>query len=54
VSGNKLYLSPIIDLVNQKNVSYELTERPVFNQLVMMLKKAYKKNIQQYQSYITL
>ena len=43
VAGNKLYLSPIIDLYNQEIVSYELTERPVFNQVVMMLKKAFKK-----------
>ncbi len=43
VSGQKLYLSPIIDLFNQEIVSYELTERPVFNQVVMMLKKAFKK-----------
>ena len=42
VSGNKLYLSPIIDLFNQEIISYELTERPVFNQIVMMLKKAFK------------
>ena len=43
VSGNKLYLSPIIDLFNQEIISYELTERPVFNQVVAMLKKAFKK-----------
>jgi putative transposase len=43
VSGNKLYLSPIIDLYNQEIISYELTERPVFNQVLMMLKKAFKK-----------
>ena len=43
VSGNKLYLSPIIDLFNQEIISYELTERPVFDQVVMMLKKAFKK-----------
>ena len=43
VSGNKLYLSPIIDLFNQEIVSYELTERPEFNQVVMMLEKAFKK-----------
>ena len=42
VSGNKLYLSPIIDLFNQEIISYELTERPVFNQVVMMLSKAFK------------
>ena len=43
VAGNKLYLSPIIDLYNQEIISYELTERPVFNQVVMMLTKAFKK-----------
>jgi putative transposase len=43
VLGKKLYLSPIIDLYNQEIISYELTERPVFNQVVMMLKKAFKK-----------
>jgi len=43
VSCQKLYLSPIIDLFNQEIISYELTERPVFNQVVMMLKKAFKK-----------
>ena len=43
VSGNKLYLSPIIDLFNQEIISYELAERPVFNQVVMMLNKAFKK-----------
>ena len=37
VSGKKLYLSPIIDLFNQEIISYELTERPVFNQVVMVL-----------------
>ena len=43
VFGQKLYLSPIIDLFNQEIISYELTERPVFNQVVMMLNKAFKK-----------
>jgi transposase InsO family protein len=43
VSGKKLYLSPIIDLFNQEIISYELTERPVFNQVVVMLRKAFKK-----------
>jgi putative transposase len=43
VSGNKLYLSPIIDLFNQEIISYEITERPVFNQVIIMLKKAFKK-----------
>ena len=43
IAGKKLYLSPIIDLFNQEIISYELTERPVFNQVVIMLKKAFKK-----------
>lgn len=43
VSGKKLYLSPVIDLFNQEIISYELSERPVFNQVVLMLKKAFKK-----------
>ena len=43
VSGNKLYLSPIIDLFYAEIISYELTERPVLNQVVLMLKKAFKK-----------
>jgi len=43
VFGKKLYLSPIIDLFNQEIISYELTERPVFNQVVTMLKRAFKK-----------
>jgi putative transposase len=43
VSGKKLYLSPIIDLFNQEIISYQLMERPVFNQVVMMLKKAFIK-----------
>ena len=42
VSGKKLYLSPIIDLFNQEIISYELTERPVFNQVTTMLNKAFK------------
>lgn len=43
VSGSKLYLSPIIDLFNQEIISYELTERPVFSQVAVMLKKAFRK-----------
>lgn len=43
VAGSKLYLSPIIDLFNQEIISYELTDRPVFNQVVTMLKKAFRK-----------
>ena len=41
VSGNKLYLSPIIDLFNGEIISYELSERPNFNQITNMLKKSF-------------
>lgn len=43
VSGNKLYLSPIIDLFNGEIISYALSQRPVFNQVLNMLEKAFKK-----------
>jgi putative transposase len=43
VSGNKLYLSPTIDLFNGEIISYELSERPNFNQVITMLKKSFKK-----------
>lgn len=40
VRGNKLYLSPIIDLFNQEIISYAITDRPVFKGVMDMLKKA--------------
>jgi transposase InsO family protein len=43
VSGKKLYLSPIIDLFNGEIISYELSEKPTFNQVIEMLKKSFKK-----------
>jgi len=43
VSGSKLYLSPIIDLFNGEIISYELSERPNFNQIVSMLNKSFEK-----------
>lgn len=42
VSGQKLYLSPIIDLFNGEIVSYSLSERPNFKQIADMLDKALK------------
>ena len=42
VKDKKLYLSPVMDLYNQEIISYELSERPVFNQVVQMLKNAFK------------
>ncbi|WP_411162012.1 IS3 family transposase [Flavobacterium sp. DG1-102-2] len=43
VKGNKLYLSPVIDLFNGEIISYELSESPNFEQVANMLKKAFKK-----------
>jgi putative transposase len=43
VLGNKLYLSPIIDLFNREIISYELSEKPDFQQVTIMLKKSFKK-----------
>lgn len=43
VGNEKLYLSPIIDLFNQEIISYELSERPVFNQVTRMIKKGFDK-----------
>src|SRR5690606_30526952 len=44
VKDKKLYLSPIMDLYNQEIISYQLSERPAFDQVIFMLKKAFKKN----------
>lgn len=44
VAGNKLYLSPIIDLCSREIISYQLSRRPNFNQVVQMLTKAFKKH----------
>lgn len=43
VKGKKLYLSPVIDLFNGEIISYELSERPNFEQVANMLKKSFKK-----------
>ncbi|MFP9100939.1 IS3 family transposase, partial [Flavobacterium sp. RHBU_24] len=43
VKGKKLYLSPIIDLYNREIITYELSERPNFEQVTNMLKKSFKK-----------
>jgi len=41
--GTKLYLSPIIDLFNGEVVSYNISERPVFYQIIDMIEKAFNK-----------
>lgn len=43
VQGEKLYLSPLIDLYNQEIISYEISERPTFKSIVNMLDKAWSK-----------
>ncbi|KGD96683.1 integrase, partial [Achromobacter sp. RTa] len=40
VSGEKLYLSPVMDLYNGEIVAYETSRRPVFKLVGNMLKKA--------------
>lgn len=42
VNEDKLYLSPIIDLFNGEVVSFNISKRPVFNQVLDMLSKAFR------------
>jgi len=41
--GEKLYLSPIIDLYNGEILSYTISERPVLSQVVNMLDELYNR-----------
>ena len=41
--GQKIYLSPILDLYNGEIISYNISKRPVFAQVEDMLNKAFKK-----------
>ena len=43
VNGNKLYLSPIIDLFNGEIISYNLSTSPNFKQTLDMLEKAFRR-----------
>jgi len=43
VAGKKLYLSPVLDLHNGEIVAYETAERPVFEMVGAMLRKALAK-----------
>jgi transposase InsO family protein len=43
VRGQKLYLSPVMDLYNGEIVAYQMSERPVFELVRTMLKKALAK-----------
>lgn len=41
--GTKIYLSPIIDLFNGEVISYNISDRPAFSQVMDMLEKAFNK-----------
>ena len=41
--GKKLYLSPILDMYNGEIISYDVSSRPNFNQIITMLNKAFDK-----------
>ncbi len=41
--GTKLYLSPILDMYNGEIISYNISERPVLNQVIDMLDQAFEK-----------
>jgi len=41
--GQKLYLSPILDLYNGEIISYNISSRPVFSQVTDMVQQAFKK-----------
>jgi putative transposase len=43
VAGEKLYLSPVLDLYNGEIVAFETNNRPVFDMVSTMLKKAMAK-----------
>ena len=41
--GEKIYLSPILDLHSSDLVSYTISDRPVLNMVTSMLDKAFEK-----------
>ena len=43
VAGEKLYLSPVMDLYNGEIIAFETSRRPVFEMVGNMLKKAFAK-----------
>lgn len=43
VAGEKLYLSPVLDLYNGEIIAFEMNKRPVFDMVSSMLKKALSK-----------
>lgn len=43
VDGQKLYLSPVMDLYNGEIVAYETSKRPLFSMVSAMLRKAFRR-----------
>ena len=43
IKGDKVYLSPILDLYNQEIISYEIADRPQISTVMQMLKSAFKQ-----------
>ena len=43
IKGEKVYLSPILDLYNQEIISYEIADRPQINMVMQMLQKGFKQ-----------
>ena len=43
VRGEKVYLSPILDLYNQEIISYEIGDRPQISMVMQMLQSAFKQ-----------
>ena len=43
VGGQKLHLSPILDLYNGEIVTYEMARRPLFNMIDAMLRRAFAR-----------
>ena len=43
VAGNRLYLSPVMDLFNGEIVAYQTSARPVLNMVSSMLDKAFRR-----------
>jgi len=43
IKGERVYLSPILDLYNQEIISYTITDRPVISMVMQMLQSAFKR-----------
>ena len=43
IKGERVYLSPILDLYNQEIISYEIADRPMISSVTQMLQSAFKR-----------